>query len=176
VPGLLQERLGPSFIELNCTSVIGKQKARSRFVQTTESALPLPASSRARHLGALLRCTITRNWKAAADASRGLCKRSPWHARGGNAGVSPEIPWYRLRSRQGRTFSADFCPMANAIPIRPAGKGLLCSIHEGYGGRVSLFHRDLRAFRQAARKRSQMASSASERASTVGLAVFIPFR
>jgi hypothetical protein len=31
VPGLLQEGLGSSFTELNCTSVVGEQKARSRF-------------------------------------------------------------------------------------------------------------------------------------------------
>ena len=31
MPGLLQEGLASSFIELNCTSVVGEQKARSRF-------------------------------------------------------------------------------------------------------------------------------------------------
>jgi hypothetical protein len=79
MPGLLQEGLGSSFIELNCTSE--SRKPEAVFVQTTESAVPLPASSRARNMEALLHYTITRNWKAAADASLGLSRHSQWHAR-----------------------------------------------------------------------------------------------
>jgi hypothetical protein len=43
VPGLLQEGLGSSFIELNCTSVVGEQKARSRFCPNDRIGVAAPS-------------------------------------------------------------------------------------------------------------------------------------
>jgi hypothetical protein len=43
VPGLLQEGLGSCFIELNCTSVVGEQKARSRFCPNDRIGVAAPS-------------------------------------------------------------------------------------------------------------------------------------